>query len=367
MEDVEKDRERAEVFDALGHPTRISILKALSEEPLGFADLKKRMGIDSSGHLQHHLSKLGGLIKTDEHGKYCISDQGKDALFAVQTVERVAESGFKETATMVRAYGLKTRTILTSLVVILAITSLVSGFYISNVMLTQSQYFYDVVKGSPLNERYGGVSLPFFEIPPAHSFNYTAQILLYPIGYGYAGPSYSVFGSVSPPVRNSTFYLQSFVGFKIKLNNKTRAFEVFVNPLIGPNGSIAEIVDNPYGFPPFETSRSTGSSRYVGGGLSTAITLVSPVSVSGNYTFSVTNISNSTISGQMIFWVSTVTMESKSLKGGETFPAIMNEFSERVARVYWMPQPTYLFATGAVIISPIAIVLVSFYLINRKG
>ena len=45
MEDekqVEHDRQRAEVFDALGHPTRILILKVLSEGALGFAELKKR-------------------------------------------------------------------------------------------------------------------------------------------------------------------------------------------------------------------------------------------------------------------------------------------------------------------------------------
>ena len=100
MEDeseVEKDRQRAEVFDALGHPTRIAILKALSEGALGFADLKKKTAIDSSGHLQHHLTKLNGLIKTDEYGKYCLSDQGKDALLTVQTVENAtAKSNGKE-------------------------------------------------------------------------------------------------------------------------------------------------------------------------------------------------------------------------------------------------------------------------------
>ena len=93
MEDegqVENDKQRAEVFDALGHPTRIVILKALSEGPLGFADLKKKTAIDSSGHLQHHLTKLNGLIKTDEYGKYCLSDQGKDALLTVQTVENAS-------------------------------------------------------------------------------------------------------------------------------------------------------------------------------------------------------------------------------------------------------------------------------------
>jgi len=33
------------------------------------------------------LTKLNGLIKTDEYGKYCLSDEGKDALLTVQTVE----------------------------------------------------------------------------------------------------------------------------------------------------------------------------------------------------------------------------------------------------------------------------------------
>ncbi len=87
---LERDKQRAEVFDALGHPTRIVILKALSEGALGFADLKKKTAIDSSGHLQHHLTKLNGLIRTDEYGKYCLSDQGKDALLTVQTVENAS-------------------------------------------------------------------------------------------------------------------------------------------------------------------------------------------------------------------------------------------------------------------------------------
>ena len=93
MEDekqVEQDKQRAEVFDALGHPTRILILKVLSEGSLGFADLKKKTGIESSGHLQHHLSKLNGLVKTDDYGKYCLSDEGKDALLTVQTVENAS-------------------------------------------------------------------------------------------------------------------------------------------------------------------------------------------------------------------------------------------------------------------------------------
>jgi DNA-binding transcriptional ArsR family regulator len=98
-----EERRRAEVFDALSHPTRIMILKALNENPAGFADLKKQLGIESSGHLQHHISKLNDLVKTDETGKYVLSDEGKDALNSVETVEKVTESGTKRIQRPVKA------------------------------------------------------------------------------------------------------------------------------------------------------------------------------------------------------------------------------------------------------------------------
>lgn len=101
--EIENDRQRAEVFDALGHPTRIAILKALQEGAVGFAELKKKTAIESSGHLQHHLNKLDGLIRTDEYGKYCLSDQGKDALVTVQTVEHASTT--KETHKTPRLKG----------------------------------------------------------------------------------------------------------------------------------------------------------------------------------------------------------------------------------------------------------------------
>ena len=71
MEDekqVERDRQRAEVFDALGHPTR----------------------------------------KTDEYGKCCLSDEGKDAPLTVQTVENASpEKEAKEKAHRHFKVGLK--------------------------------------------------------------------------------------------------------------------------------------------------------------------------------------------------------------------------------------------------------------------
>ena len=123
--EFDKDRERAEIFDALGHPTRILILKALSESPLGFADLKKKTGLDSSGHLQHHLTKLNGLIKTDAYGKYCLSDQGKDALITVQTVENSSPKNAAEEKNVNRHF--KMRRWLKPAVVLLVVLLLASS------------------------------------------------------------------------------------------------------------------------------------------------------------------------------------------------------------------------------------------------
>ena len=140
VENVEEDRKRAEVFDALSHPTRIMLLKALSDEPLGFADLKKKLGIESSGHLQHHISKLGGLIKTDDYGKYTLSDQGKDALHSVDTVESVA--GIKASENEQLRVSRK-NTILQSTVIILAVLLALSlaltAFQYSNALSLQSE------------------------------------------------------------------------------------------------------------------------------------------------------------------------------------------------------------------------------------
>jgi DNA-binding HxlR family transcriptional regulator len=76
----EFDVREAELFEALGHLTRIKILQTLNENPLAFSELKKKIGIDSSGHLTFHLSKLAGLVKPNSEGKYCLTDSGREAL-----------------------------------------------------------------------------------------------------------------------------------------------------------------------------------------------------------------------------------------------------------------------------------------------
>lgn len=129
MEDdkeIRQDQQRAEVFDALGHPTRIAILKTLSEGPSGFSELKKRTSIESSGHLQHHLNKLDGLIKTDAYGKYYLSDQGKDALLTVQTVEQSSPKNNRAHRRFSNKVALTTISLL--LVGLLVVTSVIAIF-----------------------------------------------------------------------------------------------------------------------------------------------------------------------------------------------------------------------------------------------
>jgi len=89
------DSSRAELFEALGHPTRVKILRTLTERPMSFSELKRETGIESSGHLQFHLGKLSSLVKTDAVGNYALTDEGRDALQVAQAALR-SENGMRK-------------------------------------------------------------------------------------------------------------------------------------------------------------------------------------------------------------------------------------------------------------------------------
>jgi len=93
MRSDRNDFNYAEVFEALSHPLRVKILKAIKDASLSFAELKRKVDMESSGHLQYHLSKLDKFIRTDEYGWYMLSDCGRDALFFVENVKRITETG----------------------------------------------------------------------------------------------------------------------------------------------------------------------------------------------------------------------------------------------------------------------------------
>jgi DNA-binding transcriptional ArsR family regulator len=79
--------DRAELFETLGHPTRIKILELLSNSSQGFSELKKALNIESGGQLQFHLGKLKDLVKTTSEGNYELTDEGKEAIRIVSMKE----------------------------------------------------------------------------------------------------------------------------------------------------------------------------------------------------------------------------------------------------------------------------------------
>ncbi|MGB9713364.1 MAG: winged helix-turn-helix domain-containing protein [Candidatus Bathyarchaeales archaeon] len=359
------DKNYAEIFDALAHPTRISILKALQEENLTFADLKRKMRIESSGHLQHHLSKLGYLIKTDEYGKYCLSEHGKDALFVVQTVEREAKSG----ESGVHVNGFRKRVILNSIIVLLAITSLVSSLYLWNFVAAQGQYSYDVVKGSPLREDaslWMSTSI-FEEIMPGQSFNFTAMVFseLNPQNVSYACRDYGTFYASLPTITDA-YYRVDFLGFRFIITTDTHGIAYFT--VSGPEGAPVKDATNPYEAPPYKTEIVRPFTMGFSSGSELTHEYHIPVEVFGNYTFQIVNIGNATIRMRYEAWTSTVTMENRPLNGTESFPAVITSGSEKVVRVIWQSKPanTPLTTIAITICCSTALAMLGIYLTNRK-
>lgn len=76
------------MFEAVSHPLRIKILELLAKRHRSFSELKKALGIESSGKLSFHLKKLGGLIALDSEGKYTLTREGYAAFQAVITVRK---------------------------------------------------------------------------------------------------------------------------------------------------------------------------------------------------------------------------------------------------------------------------------------
>lgn len=73
-----------EMFEAISHPIRIDIVRVLAEKPLGFADLKRKLKISSSGLLDFHLKKLDDLVTINKEGHYCLTEKGFAALTSVE-------------------------------------------------------------------------------------------------------------------------------------------------------------------------------------------------------------------------------------------------------------------------------------------
>lgn len=190
----EFNRNRAELFEALGHPTRIQILQALNQRPMGFAELKKATGIESSGHLTFHLGKLEGLLKVGQDGSYSLTDDGREALRVVSATRddgggRIKMSGERPTLrNVVLVAALVALVLFASFAVyqqqqIGSLNHQLSQEQTSSILINGTRYSYVEI---PL----GSLTLPAtFELNGV-AFNLTAS----PIGG--AGVTFSVVGTV---------------------------------------------------------------------------------------------------------------------------------------------------------------------------
>jgi DNA-binding HxlR family transcriptional regulator len=83
------DLGEAGLFEAISHETRIHALFELRINPTSFSELKRKLGISSSGNLQHHIRKLGPLIHLSSTGLYELTDQGRESLLAIRAVRNM--------------------------------------------------------------------------------------------------------------------------------------------------------------------------------------------------------------------------------------------------------------------------------------
>ena len=107
---------KAEVFEALGHPTRIRILRELAAKPLTYSELKRAAGMESNGLLTFHLGKMRGLVRLNPEGSYALTDEGREALQIVEASRNQSEGGSSQRPS-IRVPHLNA--ILTGLVVVL--------------------------------------------------------------------------------------------------------------------------------------------------------------------------------------------------------------------------------------------------------
>jgi len=136
-------KDRAELFEALGHPTRIRMLQCLADAPLGFSELKRVLDIESSGLLQFHVGKLNGLVKSTPEGNYALTDEGREALRSI-----VANADVGNNHVARRINRKKTKILATALALsIIAVVALVgyayhiNAFYHFNAELDQVLFF----------------------------------------------------------------------------------------------------------------------------------------------------------------------------------------------------------------------------------
>lgn len=87
---AERRVDPAEAFAALSDPLRVDILRELATahresaaEPVGFADLRKRVGVRDSGRFRYHLNELRDNFVRKDEGGYRLTLTGVETVAAI--------------------------------------------------------------------------------------------------------------------------------------------------------------------------------------------------------------------------------------------------------------------------------------------
>jgi len=186
---------RAELFEAMGHPNRIRILKALSDRPLGFSELKRTLSMESSGLLSFHLQKLTNLVKTTSEGAYALTDEGKEALRIAETLRNGrSEDGGKWLTRPLK----RERVIIAGLLIGIILVGAVAAYQQQRMGNLNQGFASETTNVGGV--RYWYISFPT-SLPNGTSFSFHGVTFTYlrpPAGESYTDPrNYTFYGSVS--------------------------------------------------------------------------------------------------------------------------------------------------------------------------
>lgn len=312
MIDADREGTFAEVFDALGHPTRLRLMKILRDQALKFADLKRALNIESSGHLQYHLSKLGNLVKTDQEGRYVLSDDGRDALVMVENVEKT--SGPEGKMRLAPRLNVIVRAISTAAIVLLSVVVIAAFF--GNMYYEQTVYRYDVLQGDLYNPIDTVQITTPFGLLPNRTLGF-GNVVIPPSNFStgwYEQNEIDTQTHILLPESNQTSKRFSYAVFQLTLNGSTRML-VRTNVSTGPNGSVWPQVISYYreAFPPYETRVTEPASYGILPGMRFGTYRILPITGYGKYTYSLTNIGNTTATGSVSWWSTEITITTQYL------------------------------------------------------
>jgi DNA-binding transcriptional ArsR family regulator len=231
---------KAEVFEALGHPTRIRLLQCLGEKPLPFSELKRAAGLESNGLLSFHLGKLGGLVMLNPEGAYALTDEGREAL---RMIEASRTTNFERTSSRPVLHLPRQRAVVAGLIAVLIVLGSVAVYQQEQITALNHDISSNAVTIGGV--RYWHLSEPLQSVLSAKSVvfegvNFTAVSPNLPLT---AGTAVSFANTTMYPALNTTSFGVHYFTFlpEISVNTGTESiayWNPFTVTLLGTPASI---------------------------------------------------------------------------------------------------------------------------------